>query len=522
MGYVINDLDPEDKKNNGIANGAPSSTAPAPKAQGIASVVAPQKTAQQQRGTGFTNLSEWLNAGQGRDKAISDTGAQKLGNEKSAFGKAGGTAETGLADNPVINLQGDAGTALDRSAGINPLQGNRAGGAATTAATPPAPPVTPAPPVLTPTSIAGVMGPQTHPQLPNPRGLTLNPGGGGSIAAANSAPHTPPVQGNIVSQPGSFSSGAIPTSQAQTGPTIDQVLDQKYAGPANIDYQAGDDFQSAKMLGNTGTVSDVLGKDAIGQGQYSQGMRALDNVLYGADGAAQNAIKANATNTDAFQKDATSKAGDFATRAQKRSDDMTDAAGKTRQALTKIGDDTKASLDQRAAAANAKAQADSTSTTQVFNPNTGQMENIAPGQVLGGWEGQAAGSATAGNVMTDNESKRFAALHKYLGYAAPTKTGTYQEGRRTTVSAPPPELVQHTSSDKLEAARPALQQIADAIKGGLNAGQLGQGMNIATPTMGALQAVMRGMSAQDIRQLLADAKARYGINIDPKMLGIGA
>jgi hypothetical protein len=41
-----------------------------------------------QKGTGFTNLQSWLDAGKGRDKAISSTGSSLLGQEKDAFGAA--------------------------------------------------------------------------------------------------------------------------------------------------------------------------------------------------------------------------------------------------------------------------------------------------------------------------------------------------------------------------------------------------------------------------------------------------
>ncbi len=47
-----------------------------------------QQTPQQQQGTSFTNLKGWLDAGQGRDQTITNTGQSLLGKEKSAFDEA--------------------------------------------------------------------------------------------------------------------------------------------------------------------------------------------------------------------------------------------------------------------------------------------------------------------------------------------------------------------------------------------------------------------------------------------------
>lgn len=49
---------------------------------------APGPGAQQKQGTGFTNLSSWLNAGKGRDKQVSSTGTNLLGAEQVKFDEA--------------------------------------------------------------------------------------------------------------------------------------------------------------------------------------------------------------------------------------------------------------------------------------------------------------------------------------------------------------------------------------------------------------------------------------------------
>jgi len=94
VAYFIND-DEEDKKqeqSTTLAPGAVSSGAtPVPASGGGGSLTpAPQnqQTAQQKQGTGFTNLSSWLDAGKGRDKLVSDTGGGLLSTEKSTFDTA--------------------------------------------------------------------------------------------------------------------------------------------------------------------------------------------------------------------------------------------------------------------------------------------------------------------------------------------------------------------------------------------------------------------------------------------------
>jgi hypothetical protein len=446
MGYVVKDLDEEEKKNNGDTGGifAPSAGTSAPR-QGVASIVAPQQTAQQKRGTGFIDLSEWLNAGQGRDQAISSTGTSALDTEKSKFKSASDSAESGLNSNHVLTLKGDASTALDRESGI----GN---GLETISG--PAPKPAPEPSTNTPvsiphlqTGIAGVMSPPDH-----GTGGLLERIGRSPIGSSQPIPPPSanmPTQSKPISFPASainlnpiaappVISGPITSPKVISGPTISDVVGQHYTGPSSIDYQAGDDFQKAKMLGDTSTVADVLGKDAIAAGQYTSGMRALDNLLYGADSASQSAINANKVGAESFQKDAIAKGADFDKRAQQRADDMADAAGRTREALTKIGDDTKVSLQKRADAANAAAQAHFNSTDSVYDPNTGRMEKIGPDKILGGWTGDKVGSANIGNVQTDDEKKRFAKLQELLGYSAPASTGTYKEGSRQLLDAQQP------------------------------------------------------------------------------------
>lgn len=103
MAYVLPQLDDEEEKQKQaqqaqqptLGGGAPSfgggggalaTQQDTPKAQNVT-----------QRGTGFTNLQSWLDAGKGRDANIGRTGSGLLSTEKDTFGKASSTA-TGEAD----------------------------------------------------------------------------------------------------------------------------------------------------------------------------------------------------------------------------------------------------------------------------------------------------------------------------------------------------------------------------------------------------------------------------------------
>jgi hypothetical protein len=92
MAYVLPQLDDEEEKQQqqsqspslggqqmigGGGGGPMSAPKETPKAQNVT-----------QKGTGFTNLSNWLDAGKGRDQDISSKGSSLLGEEKTAFGAA--------------------------------------------------------------------------------------------------------------------------------------------------------------------------------------------------------------------------------------------------------------------------------------------------------------------------------------------------------------------------------------------------------------------------------------------------
>lgn len=91
MGYVLpRDEDEEEQQQQGAPQlGGSQSFAAAP--GGKAAPITPQTPAAQNvqnKGSGFTNLTNWLDAGKGRDKTISDKSTQLLGAEKTNFAKA--------------------------------------------------------------------------------------------------------------------------------------------------------------------------------------------------------------------------------------------------------------------------------------------------------------------------------------------------------------------------------------------------------------------------------------------------
>lgn len=118
MAYVTKDIEDDEEQNGGTAGAqaAPSSGGTPTMRPGQPSAStgqpAPQQTPQQQQGSGFTNLSAWLNAGKGRDKSILDTGRQKIGEERLKHaGQAGGVENASYN----ANVWDDPGAEVDKA-----------------------------------------------------------------------------------------------------------------------------------------------------------------------------------------------------------------------------------------------------------------------------------------------------------------------------------------------------------------------------------------------------------------------
>jgi hypothetical protein len=368
MAYVANTLADDDKDEQGKPDALPSLGGATPAANTIGASSAPQpmsggapaqqqKTPQQQKGTGFVNLSSWLDAGKGRDKAIMDTGATAKKTEQANFDTAAKPADDALRNNSVKKLSSSVSTQLDREAGVG--------------------------------------------------GQSLQP----------------------------------------NATTLSDVINQKYEGPETIDYTAGQGMTDLRNLGRTNTVADVLAKPEIDAGRYGAGLRSLDNVLFGADGASQNAIKNNAAGADALKASTDARQEGYVKNVADMRKHMEGTSAATRAELERLGKKYTGDVTQRAADANTTAIRDSQREDMVLDPSTGQYVAVPQGQTMGEWEGSAAGSATAGNVQTDDERKRFDALNKLMGFDAPKAEGQYQAGRRTTKDAPGDITTQKVSQE---------------------------------------------------------------------------
>lgn len=365
MAYVANTLADDEKDKADQQEALPSLGGATPAANTIGASSSPQpmsggapaqqqKTPQQQKGTGFVNLSSWLDAGKGRDKTISNAGATNKAKETENWTTASNTAKTGLAASQPVQVD-SVTKQLDREAGI------------------------------------------------------LNDG--------------------------------------VSGPSLSDVVNQSYKGPTSIDYTAGEGMTNLQNLSKASTAADTLAKPEVEAGRYGAGLRSLDAVLFGADAESQKALAQNATDVTGLKDTATKGAADFEARVGSTIDTMNKNATGVRDELTKIGNDSLAAINKRATEENTNAIRDSQREDMVLDPSTGQYVAVPEGQTLGEWEGSAAGSATAGNVQTDDERKRFDALNKLMGFDAPKAEGQYQAGRRTTKDAPGDITTQKVSQE---------------------------------------------------------------------------
>jgi len=94
MGYVIPQDDEEAKQQQQSSWQTPTLGGGAPmQGQAPATQQTPAAQNAQNKGTGFTNLSNWLDAGKGRSAGISSTGSNLLGQEKTNFNNAASGVE---------------------------------------------------------------------------------------------------------------------------------------------------------------------------------------------------------------------------------------------------------------------------------------------------------------------------------------------------------------------------------------------------------------------------------------------
>ncbi len=384
MAYVTSNLDDEEKKNANGGGDSPDISGGGNDSPGLSSVVnqgisAPpqnQATVQQKAGTGFTNLSSWLDAGKGRDKSISDAGGKGLADEATTFGTASTTAETGLKNAPdPLTPQGSTAAVLYRATGHGGIQ-----------------PGTPA--AMTPTDANGhYPGDEDF----DPTTYKRADAGGTSHATMATGPDA----------------GAMADLTAMTK--------QNYTGPGNIDYKEGQGFKSADMLSGADTAGSELAKDTVNEGQYRGGLRALDQTLFGSDAASVNALSKNKTDAAAQRK----TQGDAMTDFEKRATAKKDAVDAARTGVVNdLGDIQKSTIGD------IKAGVTSTNNYQQWlqdHPDKA-MTPLTKDQVQGKWMAGAS-PAMASSVINSDQAGQLSALDNLLGTnKAITKGGAFQGG----------------------------------------------------------------------------------------------
>ncbi len=257
-------------------------------------LTAPQQTPQQKAGSGtFTNLSSWLNAGNGRDKQISTAGNAALTGEKTAFT---------TAKDPVEKASFTATTATNDE-------------------------------------IKNVLTPQTVTQPSS-----------GSISSGSGYVADPSEALNPFNAP---KPAAAP---GKTLDDLKKMITQSYDGPRAIDYDVNNRAGLRRLdnLAATNTTgAELVGPDA----QYGSGNRRLDTTLFGADINSQNAIGANKKGGQDFIGQVgtdTKRLGDKVAGFDKAA---SDARSQTMNQITSFGDTVLGGIEQRVKEANDKQDA---------------------------------------------------------------------------------------------------------------------------------------------------------------------
>jgi len=298
---------------------------------------APVQTPQQKQGSGgFTNLSNWLDAGKGRDKQISTTGSGLLSTERKTFD----TAATPLRDATFT-----ADTTDD--AGISNL---------------------------------------------------LNTETGYNNNQANSAPAMQRLQ---------------------------NMVTQDYTGPMNVDWDPSK-RAGLRSLDNLSATS-TTGTELVGDAQYTAGSKRLDNSLFGADSASQDAIGANKKNTGDFLVAAT---GEVKTLGDKTTGFQTSAKDARELASGQLGreaDRIYADITTRVDHANAVDQ----QTQNRANDGTAVPFRTVRSVIEGS-------GANENNIVSRQESAQLRELGKLIGARQVERTGEYRPWEVNDVMTPDP------------------------------------------------------------------------------------
>lgn len=469
MAYVVPGQDEDEQqqapqqampKLGGSSSFGGGSAGSAPLQQGVAPATAP-KSNPAQKGTGFTNLSNWLDAGKGRDQAITNKGTGLLSEEKKTFDTAADPLRNATFTGKTENVGGLFEQARPKTtAAETPIPAGGYKDPATGIVWGPKDPAT-----GVRTKYTGPLQNQAFGNAMDENGNevpTMAPGGWSATAQQDWQNMQAPAPAPTVT-PGSEDA----TKQLQ------DMLSQEYTGPREVNYDpsAQKNLWDADSLSNANTVGSVLARPEIEQGKYTSGMQRLDDILFGADANSANASKQIGQELGAFKDGVTKEKttlGDKVTGFDKAAKDASD---KVRDELIGIGGGITKSVDDRVKAANNQEITDYNDQTQIYDPNTGKMVAIGEGQVRGGWEGyNGAGfgaGATAGNIASDDEISGMQKLSDLLGdpNIAMKDEGNYERGRATTKSSGAPAI---------EASRPGNSSKDLQMKTGMTAAQIAE------------------------------------------------
>ena len=237
-----------------------------------------------------------------------------------------------------------------------------------------------------------------------------------------------------------WTAGSAVSHAANGGGTadIERDLTQSYTGPKEIKYDpaAQKNLWDVNSLSSADTAGQVLGRDEMDKGQYSQGAQALDRVLFGADAESQKAIGGVKDASKAFGAEVASRSTALKDKVAGFEKAAADANAGNRAKLKDYGKSMSDKLDARVLGA--KEQQDKIrkmledDPTLLYPGNQGPTRDD-PFQTLQGGEIReitGGGEISRGTMVNDDEVKGFDVLAKVLGLDAPPtvqKTGTYQE-----------------------------------------------------------------------------------------------
>lgn len=232
---------------------------------------------------------------------------------------------------------------------------------------------------------------------------------------------------------------------------IGAALNQQANGPTFNYEPAAQTKNELNALQSAGTISDVVAKDSIAAGNYSLGSRRLDSALYGLDSGVRDAQAKLADRGKAMGASVEQARASAKATAEAMAGEAAQARAKTLAALYGYEGKLREGLDARVAAAqtaDAQGQARAGSKTRqeyyneqgdllsdadVAKMTTAQKNALRSRTMKDTTSWRPGTGATAGNTVTADEARQFAALAKFLGqnpYA--TQTGTYGAGQLVT------------------------------------------------------------------------------------------